>query len=1170
MGGVGGLGRQETSIGSHRSSPVPRGPSTPTSTSPILASIPKGSGQSVLADRYTIGDELGRGAHGRVFKAFDKEDNKFVAVKQIPLLGVSKEQLNGVVGEINLLKNLDHTNIVQYFDSVKTNNHLYIILEYMETGSLAGLIKPPNCGIITEQLAAVIVAQILQGLKYLHAQGVVHRDIKGANILTTKDLVIKLADFGVAAKLFDAGSSGNKQDYYNTIAGSPYWMAPEIINLESVTTAADIWSIGCLIIELLTGSPPYFDCQPYQALYRIVQDQHPPLPDVSTETLKSFLLCCFKKEPALRPTAEDLLKHEWITERLERSTSSPIEGANNGGSQEATGTSKNITAVLERIVKHGNQSKMKRRPHPPGSDKVPSSEITESPVGRGSPSNPETDTRGAAGQTPVRAPVDKRRYDASPVPQLTPLTSEKPPSRTNSVSYSDASGLVQARRKDWRDDTISHEKDATSTQMASGTSSPDVRIAPSLPREETELSVIFSDKISEFGSALNPGAGGNESWTGHGFEIMSPNSTTGSSDSRLGGGGGQRGREHYNPSDIERVLRSLHPDQKLTNIKLALRDLVNLVKDDTEAKNYFIKEDALLTLLELLLLTPDLLVIEQTLVLTNMICGDNVLLLRDASTIGLAAEVLKYAEPTFPLMIRTEAAKFMQSLCFTSIKSMDHLIKAQGLKWLIVLLEDGERKKFELKEITVQCLLHIIEAQGTGMELRILRMLCMADLPRKLISALASIHRTYEELSNPRYLSTEGGAGGQDSLVRKSPSSPHSLSDTCIPCTPSDISSSPCPQILSSDESQIDDNRDHDHNGVVMSYEMNQSPVQTLSEKMIDLLFKICTSQAEVHRHMCIPGVLEQFHELLDLPTMDLVHRVVICLRYLSMQPTVVENLQEAGTVCRLIPLLGRYEQNELSTKIQCESLIVIDNICKCAPQWRDKAVQNGIVPYLCTLSRLPLDESGGSQLDRPGTKDDGEMDLRRFSVPLLCRLLCVSSIDTRNVFRENEVVQLFLELLHEERWHKVVLKALAIWLEEDIHYIEAKLLNSGTVQRLISILRSYRYRLASEISAVLNPIHRMLLKSDKLSRKTGLSGLAQVVLEMLDDVDAQTCLTLLRTLTRLYGMHPKPKEFLKRYSVEQYLDHLSSLQNGEGSDRVLIQKEISDLMGAFQMNQIW
>ena len=179
-------GRPEGASSSHRSSPIPRGPPTPTSSSPF-SDVPRG-GQSILAGRYTIGAELGRGANGRVFKAFDQQEGRFVAVKQIPLTGVSKEQLNGVVGEIDLLKNLDHENIVQYYDSIKTNNHLYIILEFMESGSLAGVIKQTNYGAFSERWVALYVAQVLSGLEYLHDQGVVHRDIKGANILTTKDV----------------------------------------------------------------------------------------------------------------------------------------------------------------------------------------------------------------------------------------------------------------------------------------------------------------------------------------------------------------------------------------------------------------------------------------------------------------------------------------------------------------------------------------------------------------------------------------------------------------------------------------------------------------------------------------------------------------------------------------------------------------------------------------------------------------------------------------------------------------------------------------------------------------------------------------------------------------------------------------------------------------------
>eukprot|EP00210_Caulerpa_lentillifera_P003788 g3619.t1 len=1134
-----GMSRHELSISSHRSSP-------PNSTSSIFAAIPpKASGQSVLADRYNIGQELGRSANGIVFKAFDKEENKFVAVKRIPLTFISREKLNGVVGAINLLKNLDHTNIVQYYDSVKTMNHLYIVLEYMESGSLASLIKPTNCGVFSEQSAALIVAQILQGLKYLHTQGVVHGDIKGANILTTKDMEIKLADFGVAARLFDSGSDGNKHDYYNTIAGSPYWIAPEIVSLESVTTAADIWSIGCLIIELLTGSPPYFECQPYQALYRIVQDHHPPLPDMASEALNSFLLCCFKKEPTLRPTAEELLKHDWITSsKLDRS-SSPLEGTNNG-SQETTNNSGNITAVLERILKHGHKSRARKHPVPSESDKVPSSEISGSPSNSGVRESTglesEVDREFRLVPGSVKTPHEKRPYDVIPIPQLAPLVIEKDQSRTASASNSDASGLVvPGRRKDWREE-------GTSNQDASGTSSPDTRL-PQLRREETELSVIFSDKVAEFDNALNKETG-NDTWS-HGIEVLSPNSGSRSSRSRILG----ISQEQNNVTNCESVLHLLYPHMKQAVIKSALQNLVSLIKEDVEVKNYFIKEDALLTLLELLLLTTESSVIEQILILANLICGDNVLLLRDASTLGLAAEIVKYAHPKFTLTIRSEAAKFIQSMCFTSIKSMDHLIKFQGLKWVVMLLEDGECKKFELKEIAVQCMLHIIEAQGTGMETRILRMFCMADLPQKLISSLASIHKIFEELSNPRLAFIED-TGFQDSFIKKSNSNSNLSEANSSSSNTSNNESNQTQQAVETtvDQSSTDDS--------LMDYEMNQSPVQILSGKMIDLLSHICASQAEVHRHMCIAGVLESFQKLLKLPRLDLVHRVVICLKYLSSRPTVIEYLQDTGTVYRLIPLLGLTEQSELITKIQFESLLVIDNVCKCAPSWRDKAVKNGIVPYLCTLCQ--------SVSDSATQKEDGELDVRRFAVPLLCRLLYVSSDATRRVFCKNNVLHLFLELLEEERWHKVVLKALATWLEEDIHHVEAKLLGNNTVHRLISILGSYQSRPVNEISAILNPIHRMLVKSDKLSRKTGLAGLAHVVLDMLEGVDAQTCLTLLRTLTRLYGMHPRPREFLNSCPIEQYLDRLASSSNGKGSDRVLIQKEIADLMNAFQMNQIW
>jgi serine/threonine protein kinase len=144
--------------------------------------------KTVLSDRYLLGEELGRGAFGQVFKCIDLATGDTVAIKQISLGSMLTDSLANVMGEIELLKTLHHKNIVKYIGSFKTRTHLYIILEYMENGSLASIIKPNKFGTFPETLVAVFIAQVLQGLAYLHEQGVVHRDIKGANILTTKEV----------------------------------------------------------------------------------------------------------------------------------------------------------------------------------------------------------------------------------------------------------------------------------------------------------------------------------------------------------------------------------------------------------------------------------------------------------------------------------------------------------------------------------------------------------------------------------------------------------------------------------------------------------------------------------------------------------------------------------------------------------------------------------------------------------------------------------------------------------------------------------------------------------------------------------------------------------------------------------------------------------------------
>eukprot|EP01090_Pellita_catalonica_P018684 TRINITY_DN6110_c0_g1_i1.p1 TRINITY_DN6110_c0_g1~~TRINITY_DN6110_c0_g1_i1.p1 ORF type:complete len:405 (-),score=52.33 TRINITY_DN6110_c0_g1_i1:85-1299(-) len=168
-----------------------------------------------------------------------------------------------------------------------------------------------------ESIAAVYTSQMLNGLAYLHRCNVIHRDIKAANVLITTSGTIKLADFGIAT----VSDEGAVQVDNPIIEGSPFWLAPEIIQLQKPTYACDIWSLGCTIIELITTRPPYFDMPPMSALFKIVQDDHPPLPEELSDIGQKFLIQCFQKQAEDRPQAIQLLQTTWIRNISEENNS---------------------------------------------------------------------------------------------------------------------------------------------------------------------------------------------------------------------------------------------------------------------------------------------------------------------------------------------------------------------------------------------------------------------------------------------------------------------------------------------------------------------------------------------------------------------------------------------------------------------------------------------------------------------------------------------------------------------------------------------------------------------------------------------------------------------------------------------------------------------------------
>ncbi|KAJ9103878.1 hypothetical protein QFC21_002340 [Naganishia friedmannii] len=267
------------------------------------------SSQSSISN-YQLGEALGKGASAQVYKALNWTSGETVAIKQILISNIPKGELSDIMSEIDLLKNLNHQNIVKYRGFFKSDEYLYIILEYCENGSLQTISK--RYGKFPEDLVAVYISQVLQGLIYLHSQGVIHRDIKGANILTNKDGTVKLADFGVSTMLPGHNIAANAMGAADGSGGMGH---------SPTAVAGD---------DSVVGSPYW---KPMQALFRIVQDDMPPIPEGASAVVKDFLYQCFQKDPNLRISAKMLAKHSWMIAAQRQANST--EETNPGKRQDA-------------------------------------------------------------------------------------------------------------------------------------------------------------------------------------------------------------------------------------------------------------------------------------------------------------------------------------------------------------------------------------------------------------------------------------------------------------------------------------------------------------------------------------------------------------------------------------------------------------------------------------------------------------------------------------------------------------------------------------------------------------------------------------------------------------------------------------------------------------------
>ncbi|CAA6665308.1 unnamed protein product [Spirodela intermedia] len=1141
-----------------------------------------------LDNKYMLGDEIGKGAYGRVYKGLDLENGDFVAIKQVSLENIPQEDLNIIMLEIDLLKNLNHKNIVKYLGSSKTKTHLHIILEYVENGSLANIIKPNKFGPFPESLVAVYISQVLEGLVYLHEQGVIHRDIKGANILTTKEGLVKLADFGVATKLNEADLNTHSV----------------VIEMSGVCAASDIWSVGCTVIELLT-------C-----------DKHPPLPDGLTPAITDFLLQCFKKT-----RCKDIIVSPWI-QNTRRAFQSSLRKSGRvtkplvvSGSNELSRFSDtpgdasldDLFQPLERVHEdQAAEASISTSSLHPGQGNLPIAEgkhdLASTLKARIAQKKMETETGHRNGGELLQLMMGALREDVIdldssvfednlPGNNLFPLQAVEfskivgllKPEEPEDVIVSSCQKLISIihQRPEQKQIFLSQHGFLPLMELLEVPKSRVICYVLQIINQIIKDNVSFQENACLIG--LIPVVMG-FAMPDHPRDVRMQAAFFFQQlcQSRFGEHKLIDSADVHRLSGIPILVGFLEADYAKYRemVHLAIDGMWQVFKlQHSIPRNDFCHIAAKNGILIRLVNTLHSLN-EATRLAYVSGCGS---LPTSGSTQTSEidrVDIKSFVEesekrPSHVTLENSLSAKFSETSPMENVAHTTNRISMAGSRsrWseaatgsysvnrssidkapkLIELAPNGHSTGINVsgsQQDTVRPLLSLLEKEPPSRhvsgQLEYVRHISGLERHESILPLL---HGSVEKKTNGEldFLIAEfADVDGKVQVKMAYRRMPNRTPNVKIPtysvglatindgvASSSGVASQTASGVLSG--SGVLNARPGSATSSGLLTQMVSSSSADVAreylEKVADLLLEFSQADTAVKAFMCSQSLLARLFQMFNKIEPPILLKILKCINFLSADPNCLESLQRADAIKHLIPNLELHDC-PLVFQVHNEVLHALFNLCKINKRRQEQAAENGIIPHL-----LNFIVSGSP--------------LRQFALPLLCDMAHASR-NSREQLRAHGGLEIYLTLLEDEVWAVTALDSLAVCLAHDNDHrkVEQALLKKEAIQKLVKFFQTCQ----SSFS-----------KSSRINTTLAVNGLTTLLIARLDHQDAIARLNLLKLIKAIYEHHPRPKQLIVENDLPQKLQSLiEERRDGQRSGgQVLVKQMATALLKALHINTV-